>query len=247
LSPAGQVAYPAHPSQDINSSGKRDSQEKRTEGTDTDSTNGTMDFLDPSHQADLNLALNRETLRQKNAERLEYILSEPSLRSLFREFLKANFCEEHLSFWLDIQDVKNKFGIMSSSNSESAAALRLQPIGGRPQTQPETAMERHHATLIAVAFTIYNTYIAPSGPCELNFDHALRNELVVYLTDIVLTGQSFNGHPDLNSTQLQQMIQFYERIQAHIFRLMATDSVPKVFSSYLHLNHFQFSYPSSVC
>ena len=31
-----------------------------------------------------------------------------------------------------------------------------------------------------------------------------------------------------NATQLQTMIRLYERIQTHVFRLMATDSVPKV-------------------
>jgi hypothetical protein len=241
--PRGQLARAAHSSQDVNSSGTRDSQDKHTEGADTDSANGGMVFLDPSHQADLSPG-NRETQQQSNAERLQHILNEPSLRSLFREFLKSNFCEENLSFWLDVQDFKKKFSTTSSSNSAAA----LQRIGRSPQTQ--VAMERHHDTLITTAFTIYNTYIAPSGPCELNIDHALRNELVVYLTDIVtgLTGKSLKGYLDpdqarsVNATQLQQMIRLYERIQAHVFRLMATDSVPKVLSSYLRVDRLQCSY-----
>jgi len=96
-------------------------------------------------------------------------------------------------------------------------------------------MERHHDTLVNSALQIYNSYLAPASPCELNIDHALRNELVAYLTDVMtnLTGKSFNGRLDpdqarsLNATQLQNMIRLYERIQAHVFRLMATDSVPK--------------------
>jgi len=32
---------------------------------------------------------------------------------------------------------------------------------------------------------------------------------------------------NFNATQLQTMIKLYERIQTHVFRLMATDSVPK--------------------
>jgi hypothetical protein len=244
LSPAGQPTRAAHSPQEVNSSGTQDSQKKDIDGTDTNSANGAMGFLDPSHQADFSLG-DRETLQQRNAERLLYILTEPSLRSLFREFLKSNFCEENLSFWLDVQDFKKKFSTISSSNSAAA----LQHIEPRPQTM--VAIEHHRATLITTAFTIYKTYIAPSGPCELSFDHALsmRNELAVYLTDIVkgLIGQSLKGYPDLNARQLQQMIQFYERIQAHVFRLMATDSVPKVSSSCLHLNHVQCSYSSSVC
>ncbi len=53
--------------------------------------------------------------KESNAERLRYILEEPRLRSLFREFLRGNFCEENLSFWLDVEDFKRKFNITSSA------------------------------------------------------------------------------------------------------------------------------------
>ena len=49
-----------------------------------------------------------------------------------------------------------------------------------------------------------------------------------------LTGAPFQGRLEaeqlssFNATQLQMMIKLYERIQMHVFRLMATDSVPKV-------------------
>ena len=35
----------------------------------------------------------------------------------------------------------------------------------------------------------------------------------------------------LQASQLQTMVRLYERIQSYIFRLMATDSVPKVSSA----------------
>jgi hypothetical protein len=96
-------------------------------------------------------------------------------------------------------------------------------------------MERHHGVLIEQAWVIYNKYLAPASPCELNIDHNLRNELVAYLGDVMqqLTGRPFSGRVDqeqmsaFNATQLQNMIRLYERIQMHVFRLMATDSVPK--------------------
>jgi len=205
--PRGQLARAGQSSQDVNSSSTRESQEKHLEGPDVEAASA------------------REKQQQSNAERLQHILQEPSIRSLFREFLRSNFCEENLSFWLDVQDFKKKFSTTSSSNSAAA----LQRTGRNPQTQ--LAMEKHHDTLIATALTIYNTYIAPSSPCELNIDHALRNELVAYLTDIVGKGVKGYLDPDqarsVNATQLQQMIRLYERIQAHVFRLMATDSVPK--------------------
>lgn len=97
-------------------------------------------------------------------------------------------------------------------------------------------MEKHHDALIQIAFIIYNTYLAPSSQCELNIDHGLRGELVSYLNQVMteVTGKAFQGRVEpeqaaaLNATQLQTMIRLYDRIQIHVFRLMATDSVPKV-------------------
>jgi len=109
----------------------------------------------------------------------------------------------------------------------------------RPSTAKDTpgqaAMELHHEALISMAFDIYNTYLAPSSRCELNIDHSLRNELVSYLNDTVFgpSGKTFQGPvgpekaSNVNATQLQHMIYLYGRIQQHVFRLMATDSVPK--------------------
>ncbi|KAF9268304.1 hypothetical protein L218DRAFT_918833 [Marasmius fiardii PR-910] len=175
-------------------------------------------------------ATEKKNTKESNTERLRYILEEPSLRSLFREFLRNNFCEENLSFWLDVQDFKRKFNITSS-----AVAVNPPPRAGSRATPGQAAMERHHESLINTAFVIYNTYLAPSSQCELNIDHGLRNELVKYLEDVVtnLTGKAFQGRVEpeqasaFNATQLQTMIRLYERIQVHVFRLMATDSVPK--------------------
>lgn len=169
--------------------------------------------------------------KESNTDRLRYILEEPALRSLFREFLRSNFCEENLSFWLDVQDFKRKFNITSS-----AMAVNPTQRSGVRGTPGQAAMEKHHESLINTAFVIYNTYLAPSSQCELNIDHGLRNELAKYLEDAVtnLSGKSLQGRVEpeqanaFNATQLQTMIKLYERIQIHVFRLMATDSVPKV-------------------
>ncbi|KAJ7122850.1 regulator of G protein signaling domain-containing protein [Mycena epipterygia] len=168
--------------------------------------------------------------KESNTDRLKYILDDPALRSLFREFLKGNFCEENLSFWLEVEDFKRKFNITSS-------AIAVAPVGGKHArgTPGQAAMEKHHESLINTAFLIYNKYLAPSSQCELNIDHGLRNELSKYLEDVVtsMSGKVFQGQVDpeqanaFNATQLQTMIRLYERIQTHVFRLMATDSVPK--------------------
>lgn len=181
---------------------------------------------------------NNDKTRESNTDRLKTIIEEPQLRTLFREFLRSNFCEENLSFWLDVEDFKRKFNITSS-------AIAVAPVSrtGAKITPGQAAMERHHESLIQKAFEIYNNYLAPSSPCELNIDHGLRNELSGYLSDVIqtITGKSLVGRVELeqanafNATQLQTMIKLYGRIQTHVFRLMATDSVPKVFQLFIRL------------
>ena len=177
-----------------------------------------------------NIELNdRKPFKESNAERLKYMLEEPRLRSLFREFLRGNFSEENLSFWLDVQDFKRKFNITSTAMAAHPAPR------GTNRTQGQLIMERHHESLVNTAFAIYNTYLAPSSSSELNIDYGLRSDLHKFLEEIItgLTGKPFQGQVEpeqaaaFNATQLHTMIRHYERIQIHVFRLMSTDSVPK--------------------
>lgn len=166
---------------------------------------------------------------KSNMDRLNYILEEPSYRALFRDFLKSNFCEENLSFWLDVEDFKRKFNITSSAQAAAPAAPT------RKGTPGQAAMERHHESLIQTAFQIYNKYLAPSSQHELNIDHGLRLDLSTYLGEVMthLNGTSLDGPVNanqvsvFNATQLQMLIKLYSRIQTHVLRLMATDSLPK--------------------
>ncbi|KAK0549431.1 hypothetical protein OC845_003136 [Tilletia horrida] len=330
--------------------------------------------------------------RDSNTNRLKQILEEPALRTLFREFLKNNFCEENLSFWLDVQDFKRRFHTTSSavavratwdkhdedkwtsskrerpdkdamsahsgsstgnvasvasglgnvvrrlgnkalgpstSSSNSAAGATTSSSSSQAAQHGLNAMEKHQQDLITMALVIYQTYLAPASPCELNIEHNLRSELVSYMKRVLSNDQnaktgldgkgkelerrlmgisleagagsavnssggahlapdgpslssgptgstaaaaaasaarsgshrpdfgdatssspssghsglpglpSVSGGGRLNSTnspygpatlhasQLQTMVRLYERIQDHIFRLMATDSVPR--------------------
>lgn len=166
---------------------------------------------------------------KSNTDRLKYILEEPSYRALFRDFLKANFCEENLAFWMDVEDFKRKF------NTTSSAQAAIPARSSSKATPGQAAMERHHEALIQTAFQIYNKYLAPSSQNELNIDHGLRLDLANYLGEVMvgLHGKSFDGQVDatqagsFNATQLQVLIKLYTRIQTHVLRLMAMDSLPK--------------------
>jgi len=106
---------------------------------------------------------------------------------------------------------------------------------GPNRTPGQVIMERHHESLVNTAFAIYNTYLAPSSSSELNIDYVLRSDLLKFLEEVIsaLTGKPFQGQVGLeqaasfNATQLHTMIRHYERIQIHVFRLMATDSIPR--------------------
>ncbi|CAE6522604.1 unnamed protein product [Rhizoctonia solani] len=184
----------------------------------------------------------RPTRNENSAERLKRVLEEPALRALFREFLRGNFCEENLSFWLEVQDLKRRF----TTTSTAAAAAHPAHGAASPTSRPNTAaksptpgqqaMEKHHEALVQFTFLIYNTYLAPQSQCELNIDYALRNELYAYVEEVMTDNGFTRPGPgsvspkeatSFNATQLQNLIKFYERIQLHVFRLMATDSLPK--------------------
>lgn len=184
------------------------------------------------------------SMKDSHTARLKQILQEPALRSLFREYLRSNFCEENLSFWLDVEDFKRRF----NKSSSAAAASSSPPQPGSPQPQnsapSHSAMEKHENDLILLTFVIYNTYLIPAAPSELNLDHQIRAELINYMNEILhsnpgsqQTGADGHSVPaKLNAKELQNLVYLYERIQYHIFKLMAMDSVPKFIKTERFLN-----------
>lgn len=167
--------------------------------------------------------------RDSNTNRLRQILEEPALRSLFRDFLKQNFCEENLSFWLDTQDFKRRFHTTSSavavrpggavgSGSGDKSSRRgffsrsdktKDGKDGAANTdgsgQHLTAMERHQQDLIAMAFVIYNTYLAPASPCELNIEHNLRTDLVGYMNKVLNDAKTSSGGDGVRVVRAQDL------------------------------------------
>ncbi|KDN46442.1 regulator of G protein signaling [Tilletiaria anomala UBC 951] len=282
--------------------------------SDADSTRFGSEMGSRAELADPGASGGISVSKDSNATRLRQILEEPALRSLFREFLKRNFCEENLSFWLDVQDFKRRFHTTSSavamrsvlaeskaSSSSMATKMASKLRGGGSDVSDASnpscmsATERHQQDLITMTFVIYNTYLAPGSPCELNIEHNLRTELVTYVTKIVSDASANNpnnggknsssgsrnvtsptasdlslvphsaaelelpagmangaqvtptsledrkqlaGRPKIpmHASQVQTMVRLYQRIQDHIFRLMATDSVPRFIKDTRFLN-----------
>ncbi|KAL7408870.1 regulator of G protein signaling domain-containing protein [Mrakia frigida] len=183
-------------------------------------------------------------LKDSNAAKLHRILEEPALRSLFRQHMRENFCEENLSFWLDVEDLKRRYASSSSAGVSE---------GGRGGAGMLGQLEKHQQELMDLALILYTTYLAPSSPSEINVHSTLRNEVISYLSAVIASetgGSSASRNGQLQqptrgalallprgatttsarvnqATQLQIIVGLYERAQRYIFKGMSTDSVPK--------------------
>ncbi|KAL9095682.1 MAG: hypothetical protein Q9165_002114, partial [Trypethelium subeluteriae] len=67
---------------------------------------------------------------------------------------------------------------------------------------------------------LYNAFLAPGSPCELNIDHSLRNALASRMTRAV-------GDDKSMVASLKEVANLFQRAQSSVFKLMASDSVPK--------------------
>ena len=64
---------------------------------------------------------------------------------------------------------------------------------------------------------LYNAFLAPGSPCELNIDHNLRNNLASRMTRAV-------GDDDSMLGSLRQVATLFEEAQNSVFKLMASVS-----------------------
>jgi len=138
--------------------------------------------------------------RDSNANRMTVIIRDPALRLLFREFLRDTHCEENLAFYLDVKDFLANY----SAAKRSSSSPKLEVIR-------ET---------LAAAYSLYNAFLAPGSPCELNIDHTLRTALAGRMTRAV-------GDDDAMVKSLDEVATLFDQAQNSVFKLMASDSVPK--------------------
>jgi GTPase-activating protein SST2 len=64
---------------------------------------------------------------------------------------------------------------------------------------------------------LYNAFLAPGSPCELNIDHALRNSLASRMTRAV-------GDEDAMLKSLREVVELFEHAQVSVFKLMSSVS-----------------------
>jgi hypothetical protein len=142
--------------------------------------------------------------RDSNTQKLDKILNDAALRLLFRENLRDTHCEENLSFYLDVEEFLKscRQAIKANSPSRSGKSTSGQNLDSVKET-------------MASAYGIYNAFLAPGSPCELNIDHMLRNQLATRMTKAV-------GQDAAMIESLKEVTKLFEEAQISVFKLMAS-------------------------
>ncbi|KAH8879189.1 hypothetical protein GQ53DRAFT_756156 [Thozetella sp. PMI_491] len=157
----------------------------------------------PSESESQTVSRNAGIARDSNTQRLDKILNDAALRLLFRENLRETHCEENLSFYIDVDE------FVRQCRSATRAA----------QKNPNNAASMDGIKeIMAQAYGIYNAFLAPGSPCELNIDHQLRNNLATRMTKAV-------GQDVAMIDTLHEVTALFEDAQNAVFKLMASVSV----------------------
>lgn len=151
--------------------------------------------------------------KEGNFIRLKMVLKDAHFRSLFRDFLECNYCTENLDFWIDYDSLRRKC---------------------RRHPGQSTANQKQ---LLEEAYGLWETYLMPGTThCELNIDHALRQDMaedisnMVTLVETFTPGQSrpmviISTHSTAQS--LSTILNWFDKVIDQVCRMMASDSIPK--------------------
>jgi len=160
--------------------------------------------------------------RDSNNHRLTIIVTDPALRLLFREFLRDTHCEENLAFYLEVREFTRSF-----DNAERAKAFsRLDAIretlaAAYGKLVHLSLNDRFHGLEANSRIGLYNAFLAPGSPCELNIDHNLRNSLAARMTRAV-------GDDEQMMKSLQEVVSLFKEAQNSVFKLMSSVRAPNI-------------------
>lgn len=91
-------------------------------------------------------------------------------------------------------------------------AKRLLPLMVSFESVPSRSL-----LMLILVIGLYNAFLAPGSPCELNIDHALRNSLASRMTKAV-------GDDESMFKSLQEVVNLFEMAQTSVFKLMSSVS-----------------------
>ncbi|KAG0223177.1 hypothetical protein BGX31_008657 [Mortierella sp. GBA43] len=127
-----------------------------------------------------------------NTTRLNLILSNVTLREMFKNFLKQNICEENLAFYLEVLDYKSRFNTLISATRAYAQSLSNQdpmsptgPEAASGSTPNPASLRELEKQICTQAFAIHETYLVSGAPRELNLPHQMRQDITAYMQAVV--------------------------------------------------------------
>ncbi|CAO3665101.1 unnamed protein product [Rhizopus microsporus] len=90
--------------------------------------------------------------------RLHHILDTPLLRMYFRDFLRANYCEENINYWVDHDRLIRNFKLGTLS-----------------------ALDQ-----LAECYAVYEMYLSPDAKADVNIDHMLHREILNFINSVFI-------------------------------------------------------------
>ncbi|KAI8064570.1 regulator of G protein signaling domain-containing protein [Gongronella butleri] len=153
--------------------------------------------------------------KETNASKLKQILDDAQMRPFFKDFLRQNFCEENLDFWIDYSTLRRKI-----------------------RNQSPALPSQNQKDLLEDAYDIWATYLKPGASSELNVEHSLRQEMARVVNSMVTVVPTYLPAQQTTkntlvisshsvSQSLRLILKWLDQVNDYICRLMATDSVPK--------------------
>ncbi|KAI9484721.1 regulator of G protein signaling domain-containing protein [Zychaea mexicana] len=189
-----------------------------TSSSSSSSQDSGLDVGDDSVQSSDNVPISSNNLpKDSQWMRLKQILEEPLLRMYFRNFMKNSYCDENIDFWVEY------------------LALR--------KLRRDSANQKD---VLSASYKIYEKFLGPNAASEVNIDHALRQEITQLVTSTfsvaagatrdlpfssgtiqVVTAQRTVVVHGPSGDTLNELIALYDRVNDHVCRIMAQDSVPR--------------------
>ncbi|KAK9240943.1 regulator of G protein signaling domain-containing protein, partial [Lipomyces kononenkoae] len=143
--------------------------------------------------------------------RLEHILDDPALRLLFREHLAENFCDENLTFYLESEKLLAEFHELEKTRFPTLDKVNV---------------------CLSEAWVVYHAFLAPGSASEVNIDHLLRQRVRERMTaeefiSLPTSGSQQTEPVSTSVNKLIEIVKLLDEVRRQVFRLMASDSVPK--------------------
>ncbi|KAI8993195.1 regulator of G protein signaling domain-containing protein [Pilobolus umbonatus] len=182
--------------------------------------------------------------------RLVHILETPLLRMYFRDFLRSNYCVENMNFWLDHaklqknlnKEVKNSKTVIDNlSECYSIYVTYLDP-NATSDVNIDHILRQEIVNYVSTVFVILGQlpgkhnnlpYFVHSVPQSEVSNHPIKNTKLCPRL-LLLPPQSNSCKQKIILIRgvtpercLFKILRLYDRVNSHVCRMMAEDSIPK--------------------